>query len=378
MSGPDPVHQAIVIGGGAFGCALALELRRHVERVLVLEKEPDVLQRASLVNQARVHQGYHYPRSLLTAARSRLNYPRFVHDYRSCIDSSVHKYYGIARQGSRVSAKQFEIFCQRIGAPLAEVPASIGRLFDARLVERVFATEEVVFDAVKLRARLLSDMRRAGIELELGCEALAVTQDADGPMRVAAVQAGSVRRFQGRHVFNCTYARTNQLLAASRLPTIPLKHELTEMALVEVPEAYQGLGITLMDGPFFSLMPYPSRGLHTLSHVRYTPHHAWEDDPRAPFDPHRYLQDAPKHSRFPHMIKDVARYMPGLAEARYVESLWEVKTVLPKAEGDDSRPILFRAGHGLPNLVCVLGGKIDNVFDVLEEVQDRVQGGWLQ
>jgi hypothetical protein len=49
------------------------------------------------------------------------------------------------------------------------------------------------------------------------------------------------------------------------------------MALVEVPEPVRGLGITVMCGPFFSVMPFPPRGLHTLSHVRYTPHEAWSD-----------------------------------------------------------------------------------------------------
>ncbi len=36
-----------------------------------------------------------------------------------------------------------------------------------------------------------------------------------------------------------------------------------------------------------------------------------------------------------------ARYLPAVREATYVESLFEVKTVLVKNEGDDGRPILF-------------------------------------
>ena len=49
------------------------------------------------------------------------------------------------------------------------------------------------------------------------------------------------------------------------------------MALVEPPAELGGAAVTVMDGPFFSLMPYPSRGLFTLSHVRYTPHCSWHD-----------------------------------------------------------------------------------------------------
>ena len=66
------------------------------------------------------------------------------------------------------------------------------------------------------------------------------------------------------------------------------------------------------------------------------------------------------------MIRDAARYMPILAECRQVDSLWEVKTVLPRSEVDDSRPVLYRTDCGLPGLTSVLGAKIDNIYDIIE------------
>ena len=52
---------------------------------VVLEQEIDILQRASYVNQARVHMGYHYPRSLVTAFRSLANFPKFIKDFDKAI-----------------------------------------------------------------------------------------------------------------------------------------------------------------------------------------------------------------------------------------------------------------------------------------------------
>ena len=75
-------------------------------------------------------------------------------------------------------------------------------------------------------------------------------------------------------------------------------------------------------------------------------------------------------SNYQYMVKDAARYLPCLQDARYVDSLWEVKTVLPLSEKDDSRPILFKAHWGLPNLICIMGGKIDNIYDAIEECQE--------
>src|SRR5689334_16069220 len=70
-------YDAVVVGGGFYGARLALLLRRRGERVLLVEREATLLARASIRNQARVHNGYHYPRSVLTSMRSRVNYRRF-------------------------------------------------------------------------------------------------------------------------------------------------------------------------------------------------------------------------------------------------------------------------------------------------------------
>ena len=72
------------------------------------------------------------------------------------------------------------------------------------------------------------------------------------------------------------------------------------------------------------------------------------------------------------MVRDVARYLPAALEAKYVNSLFEVKTVLVKNEGDDGRPILFEKQAELPGCYSVLGGKIDNIFDVLEKLDAEV------
>jgi hypothetical protein len=111
-----------------------------------------------------------------------------------------------------------------------------------------------------------------------------------------------------------------------------------------------------MDGPFFSLMPYPSRGLFTLSHVRYTPHCNWTDGERRE-------SPGPRESRFAHMIHDAQRYLPVMRSARYVDSLWETKTLMPRSERDDSRPILVRRSADHRQLVTILGAKIDSVYD---------------
>jgi hypothetical protein len=120
-----------------------------------------------------------------------------------------------------------------------------------------------------------------------------------------------------------------------------------------------------MCGPFFSIMPFPARGLHSLSHVRYTPHCEWVTSDQTYEDPYARFATLEKASNYLPMIKDAQRYLPALQQCRYVESIWEIKTVLPRSEADDSRPILLKRDHGLPNLSCVTGAKLDNIYDIL-------------
>jgi hypothetical protein len=43
--------------------------------------------------------------------------------------------------------------------------------------------------------------------------------------------------------------------------------------------------------------------------------------------------------------------------------------VLPQCEGNDARPILFKRHAEPAGLVSVMGGKIDNVYDLPREVE---------
>lgn len=161
------VYDAAVIGGGAFGCAIAAWSRRRLDRVVLLEERGDLCQRASYANQARVHNGYHYPRHLPTAARSAVGFRRFVAEFADCVDRSFTKIYAIARQFSKVRADYFAAFCRQIGSPCRVANNAVTRLFDRETVEAVFEVEEFAFDAVRLKERLRRDLMDTGVDVRL-------------------------------------------------------------------------------------------------------------------------------------------------------------------------------------------------------------------
>ncbi len=353
-------------------------LRGLGRRVVLAERGSELLGRASLRNQARVHNGYHYPRSLLTSLRSRLNYARFLEEYADCVDDSFPHYYAVGRAMSKVTASQFLEFCRRIEAPVQPAPPEVKRLFDLNRIDSVFQVRECAFDAVKLRARVKRELDSAGVEVLMGTEAVRVDHDTASRSTLSVELAGALTgQVSAEMVLNCTYSRLNRLLAQSGASIIPAKHELTEMALVEPPPALGGAAVTVMDGPFFSLMPYPSRGLFTLSHVRYTPHANWYDRAGEPLTDVALPSAAStnRSSRFTHMVRDAERYLPMMRTCRYADSLWEVKTVMPRSEQDDSRPILLQRSPQFSSCLTVLGAKIDSVYDVEDALRELMALG---
>lgn len=363
--------ESIVIGGGFFGLYLALMLAQRGHQVRILEREHAPMQRASLHNQARVHQGYHYPRSLLTGLRSRISFPVFSRDFEECIDSNFTKLYMVSSRLGKVTAKQFQQFCNRIGAPCVDVYSKYRGLVNSNLVDGIFQAEEYAFDARRLAVRMLSELERLGVVVETDTEALKVESRYGNDAGIDVLWRdpnGTEHQTRTGQVFNCTYSSINEINLRSRLPIIDFKHEWTEMILVDPTAELEDLGVTLMCGPFFSLMPYPAANCHSFSHVRYTPHYAWHES----HDSKRHEQRPPCQpdpSNWNLMIRDATRYIPAVSRIRKRSSMWEIKTVLPRSESDDSRPILFKAHHGLRHYHCIMGGKIDNIYDIVHELE---------
>ncbi len=366
---------AIVIGGGFFGCQIATLLRQDysLDRVLLVEREPDLLSRASFGNQARIHNGYHYPRSFTTAFRSRINFPRFIERYPECVVDDFTMLYCVAAQNSLVTKYQFEKFCHAIGAEIRLAEAAEARLFNPALIDQVYVAREYAFDATRLAERMRGDLDAAKVQLSFDTHVLAVGHGSGGPL-VSLSKDGEAFELSARQVFNCTYAGLNSILPRGHAGAgrFGLKYEIAEIALVEVPEPLNSLGVTVMDGPFFSCMPFPATGHHSLTHVRYTPTFTWTDLEDAGNDPYAVLARMTLKSRVRHMIADAARYLPLMRKAEHRRSLFEVKTVLLTNELDDGRPILFHRHAAPEGLFSVLGGKIDNVFDIAEAMQDTL------
>ncbi len=359
------VKSAAVIGGGFYACYLACELAMNGVEVDLFEMEPELMSRASSLNQARVHGGYHYPRHTPTALRSRVNYPRFVGEFSDCLKRDFTHIYAIARHNSKVSARQFHHFMKKVGSPLEKVSAQDMKFFNSQTVEEAFYVEECTFDAMKLRATMAERLAHAEVNVYLSARVQKVEERSRASFALTVNGLQTTKTYD--LVLNCTYADILNVQFTKR-PSV-LEYEIAELALVELPRPLKNYGFTLMCGPFFSTLPYPSTDFHSLSHVRYTPHLRWTSIDRV--DSSQVLADFEKQTRFEYMIRDAQKYMPSLEGTRHVRSFFEVKTLLPQNSSNDGRPIFFEKDSDQPNFVSIMGGKIDNVYDISERIKQE-------
>lgn len=334
------MYDTVIIGGGFYGCKIALHLKEKGSNVLIIEKANDIMLRASFNNQARVHNGYHYPRAYMTAESSHRNYKRFMDEFSKAVKFNFLMTYAIAKD-SKTPAKKFEKIYKEIGSPLSPVKKEAFRLLNKSLIEKAYTVEEGVFDGDILREIIRQRLSNNNIKTLLNTE-------------VAHFEEGKVYLINGKqiktqNIINCTYANINKLLKASKLPCIPTRNENTKMALIRVPREFKNMGITIMDGDYFAVMPFPSFNLHTIHHVKYTPMSG-------------------NHQK--EMVNDAIRYIPTLENSEYIGAIKETKTVLLANEKDDGRPSLYKKDYGFKGLDIILGSKLDTVYDVLIKIDN--------
>lgn len=368
-------YDKIILGGGLYGLYAARHCGRRGQRVLVLEKDKTLFRRATTINQARVHMGYHYPRSLATAQRSAGYFNRFTRDFKSCIADAFLQVYATSAAFSWTNAEAFRKFCAAADIRCEDVAP--GQYFNPGMCDGAFVTTEYAYDAALLLKQMVNDISvLPGVQIRLGNGAKGIRQEGD--MYRVTTDMGEVE--EAPFLLNATYASVNEVMAMLDMPPFSIKYELCEIILCRVSEALQNVGITVMDGPFFSIMPFGKTGLHSLTSVTFTPHiTSAEALPTFPCQAKSgglcrpgalyNCNDCPAKpkSAWPSMSKLAHKYLKEMYGFTYEGSLFSMKPVLKASEIDDSRPTLVRTLHEAPTFVSVLSGKINTVYD-LEEV----------
>jgi hypothetical protein len=364
----------VIFGAGIYGMYAAKILGEKDLSVALIEIDSKPLQRASFINQARVHNGYHYPRSVSTAEKSANYYDRFNRDFGFAIHKEFRKVYAISSHDSLTNAEQFLRFCNYVNIPAEEINPS--KYFNEGMVEAAFETDENTYDAIKIKESMVEQLNHLK-NVQIFYSSYIVNVKTEGYQFSINLNNGAT--ITTPNVLNATYASINQLLNFFGHELFRTKYELCEVILTNVSSKFSNIGITLMDGPFFSIMPFGLSGTHSLTSVSDTPHETCNGDFPA-FSCQKYREDCNEKflqncnsceyqplSAWPRMSQLAGKFLRSEIGISYQSSLFAVKTILSSAELDDSRPTVIKTASNAPTFISVFSGKFNTIYD-LEEV----------
>lgn len=367
------LYDRIIIGAGLYGLYFASLCGKIGENVLVLEYDQQPFSRATYVNQARIHMGYHYPRSMATAVKSARYFERFVKEFKDCILDDFDQVYATSKNFSWTNSKQFEQFAERASIPCEKLYPE--KYFKKGMCDGAFMTKEYTYDAMILRDKLLRELENYK-NVKIICNAR-IEKIEKQDLFYELIYNG--KEAKAPFILNATYASTNQILSMIGMKKFEIKYELCEIILCEVNEKLRSVGITVMDGPFFSIMPFGKTNLHSLTSVTFTPHEtSVEETPVFSCQKNcgdfctpeqlgncNFCKHQP-HTAWNYMSHLSRKYLLPEYGFDYVKSLYSIKPILKATEVDDSRPTVISVSEQTPTFVSVLSGKINTVYDLEE------------
>jgi hypothetical protein len=359
----------LVIGGGLFGCLSAIEISRNGFNVKLLEKNSSLMNAASSNNQNRLHLGYHYPRDLETAVQCQRGFKAFSDRYANSILGHFTNAYFISSDKSKVTFNEYIEFCQNANLPINTINM---KRFAVPIhnVEGGLFTDEVVYDSDIVKDQVLEELA-ANVNYE--CSRLVESVEETNEGFIAHTSNDKIR---SRAIVNCTYANSNSFNKHLGLAEQNLQYELTIIPVIRWRNEKPPIGITVMDGEFFSILPFGKSNNYLLYHVNYAvrgtvigsayPEH-W-------VHPKSAVEENEARQAFGDMVNASCYWLPDLRDAEYIDYLATVRVVLANTDDTDRRLSLIEKMATTSPFYNILSGKIDHSLWVSAEVASALQG----
>tara|TARA_B100000579_G_scaffold197436_1_gene161334 strand:+ start:449 stop:1483 length:1035 start_codon:yes stop_codon:yes gene_type:complete len=335
--------KVLVVGAGIFGMTTSVELAKLGYQVTLHEELDDVMECASGINQYRLHSGYHYPRSKVTALECLQSIQEFKSKYQYCvINGSMEHYYSISSENSLISCNEYIQFLNDIGLPFKKVKPFKG-------CDLTITVEEELFDPKILKRFLIDDLSLYNVELKLNHK----------------TNKNEFSDFD--YIVISTYSKINELVDNKR----EYQFEVCEKPVVKLPDEYKNKSIVVMDGPFMCLDPYGNTDYHVLGNVVHAIHSTnigYEPIVGDKFK--NYLNkgiiENPKVTNIDKFIDTGKNYFDGFEDLKHIGSMYTIRTVLSNREHDDARPTIVNRESD--NIFSIFSGKIVTCVDATKQL----------
>ena len=275
-------------------------------------------------------------------------------------------YYGVARRDSKTTPKGFLKLCREMKLPARREYPAPGFL-NRKEVALSVRTPEAAYDFEALKA--LIERRLKGtrnLTVRLGTEVAGASFGPGGEKRLRWRRGRARGEGAFDHVVNATYANYNRFSGWLGFPPKKLRHQLKELIVVDLGPV-PPTSVTVVDGPFSTLIPLGRTGLFTLGDVALSIHRT----PRR-FDAALMRRwEGARGSHWERMRRKCGRWFPVLATARKVRSMYTVYCgeTVAGVRNDERRTDLREHGFGC---FSILAGKIVTCVTTAEQILSLV------
>lgn len=356
-----------IIGGGIFGCMMAIKLAETGITPVVFERNQSIMRGASKNNQNRLHLGFHYPRDLNTAKQCSDGFYNFVKEFPDSIRTKCINSYYIAANNSRVTPEQYLTFCDNMGLSYKKIDLNNSFPIATKNIALGITCDEVIYDHNVLTELLLERFAAAKIEPKCNTEVISIEKLNN---RFIVHTAEDSKVFDA--VINCTYGNINRFTNDLGYPINKCQYEYTAIPIVQY-DALNNIGLTIMDGAFLSFLPYGMTNNYLLYHVKHSVIDTIVDD----FMPKEWLDEnnnpfvnINKEEIFELMKNEMATFFPGLSNMKLIDFLHGPRMVMPNCDKTDARPSMvndYKEGY-----MTVFSGKIDHCIGVANKVKQNI------
>jgi flavin-dependent dehydrogenase len=240
----------LIVGAGVHGCFLAKYLSNYNVNIFLIEKTKDICLGSSGATHNRANRGFHYPRSKQTTNECKIAYNYFEKNYNRFL-KKFQSYYCIEKN-SKTSFSKYVNFFNKNKLKFKIINKT--KHLKKEKLEGIIRAEEGCYDHRKIKIMLKNKLSNKKIKIIYKFDLKKVLYRNGNVILIS--KKNKIFEKKVDIILNATYDNSNMVLRKfiKKAKIEKYKHQLTEVVRIKCKKKYPG--ITIMDGPYATIMPH--------------------------------------------------------------------------------------------------------------------------
>lgn len=338
-----------IVGAGIYGSTVALNLKDIGCKIDIYD-DKGIMNQTSSINQFRIHNGYHYPRSIETIKQVKKSNENFIKYYQDCIFTASEHYYAIAKEDSKTCSSEYEQILKKNSLPFDKVTP---HLFNYENIDSVYLVNEKLYDPKAIKVKIMKDFKNKNIN------------------------------FYRKKFSKFLHDSYDFIIYADYGVSFPrgildFKLSLVEKCYFQPPKNIQNKSIVIIDGPFTAFDTTRDPNISIFGSAKYTNLLSFNIDQykfvtnyfRDILNKNKYIKT--EFTNYKKFLEDCMKYIPAVQKSKYLGSRYTIRIVENNPKYD-KRTYYIKKDK---NIFYIFSGKVVSCIDaskkIINEINDAI------